>query len=488
MRSRRGALICSSILSLTFLPDSSDKVFNEVRKLLGGVMNSNVSMKTLGLSLLVLSCSAQESAFRGSAPTVSGPASTGVSSPTVMEPAAAPANVAGANLTFDCSVSMSDLGDGYRDLECQIIDLDNKLSFWAVEFLKIDKISSGNENLGESNFVSKKSTSGRDLIVIKDVGRGDFSGGQKFVVSFRAGNIERSVEVFLSKFASEVLTPTAAPTPALTVIPTAAPTPALTVIPTAAPTPALTVIPTAAPTPVPTVIPTVAPTPVPPTRASLFGQWAGLCGFDSGQSSCNLMARGEATDGKGCTGSFEWKEVSSRFQGASDDAAETGRYMGACLRLRDAAIPEYADMSASPRDFAVAGNWYGYCFYTVTWNIFSGDTTSATCDGGYVWPMKNDKSCPAGFTVVHISANRSGSNKKWVSTCVADATGSRAETAPSGAIQGFCSYDHLSSSCSKDKRGLAESRGNCLDGNTFAPFSGRYNGKDENWSGVCLKP
>jgi hypothetical protein len=223
--------------------------------------------------------------------------------------------------------------------------------------------------------------------------------------------------------------------------------------------------------------------------ASLYGQWVGLCAYDSGNPSCNLLSNVPGASGKTCPTGFEWREVASRFQGSNDDSAIPDRRMSACLRVEGGSA-EDAALRAVPADFAVANNWYGVCFYTVS-RVGGSDVPSSTCDGGKSWPMNADKTCPPGLRFVHISAQREGDDTKWVGTCIADATGSRASDAPSGAMQGFCAYDFnspkIGGACTYAKIGAAVSRGNCEAGNSFIPFSGRTNGVSERWNGICMK-
>jgi hypothetical protein len=188
-----------------------------------------------------------------------------------------------------------------------------------------------------------------------------------------------------------------------------------------------------------------------------------------------------------CANGFVFKKVASRFQSSSENNATPENRMGTCLRSENS--PLDLEIRANPSQFAVAGNWYGHCFYKVRWDG-SRDHHSASCDGGYAYPMNENKECPSGFTFQHIAAQRNGDNEQWVATCLANRTGSRAEAAPTAAIQGFCAYgyDKSKKECVHAKSGSAQERNKCANGDVFYPFNGRYGGEDGQWSGVCVKP
>ncbi len=408
---------------------------------------------------LLAACSAQETTFQGKNARLK-------SADVVMEPATIATNVAGANLVFECRIHDTLRGDGLTGLECFFTDLLGAPIVASIAFEAVEKFSSSGNSA-----IAFSSTGVPPTLSVPNLPVSDFIKGEKLTVRSRVENTNEVMTIELSSLsaqarAADALTP---PTP----MPAASPTP----------TPTQTPAPAASPTPTP------APT---PTKASLYGQWAGLCGFNDGQNSCGLMKVGEIISKGSCSDGFVYQEVASRFQGAGEGSAEDNRRMAACLRSESS--PLDAEIRANPKDFAVKGNWYGVCYYTVVWDkpLFGSghDEVSPTCDNGFMFPMKKDKTCPVGFTFTHIAAQRGGNNERWVGTCVANNTGAHAEAPPSSAIQGFCAYgyDPSKTQCVHAKSGSAIERRQCSNGDVFYPFNGRYGGEDVHWSGVCVKP
>jgi len=315
---------------------------------------------------------------------------------------------------------------------CTFLDPEKTVGNTPLEFFDVKKVAA-DSSVSAVAFSSKKDAAGKTVLGLRTILVSDFVSSSKITLGYRFGGVEKTAEILLGSYKDQAT--------------------------------------------------------LTPVKASLYGQWVGLCAYDDNSSSCNLLSRVIGASGKDCPSGFELKEVSSRFQGVFEDSAQPSRRMSACIRVEGGSSVDAA-MRADPRNFAVSNNWYGLCFYTV--NVVGGkDVPSATCDGGQSWPMNADKTCPAGFSFVHISAQRLGVDSKWLATCVAGATGLRASDAPSGAIQGFCAYDYNApangGACTYSKFGAAVSRGNCAAGNSFLPFSGRTNGVNENWNGICMK-
>jgi hypothetical protein len=229
------------------------------------------------------------------------------------------------------------------------------------------------------------------------------------------------------------------------------------------------------------------PAPAPAPAASLYGQWVGFCGHGSTSSTCNQKSVAPAVSVNNCATGFDYHHVAARWQGTGDNSGQTDRYTGTCLRKKPSDPSIVAAMDANPAEYAQQDGFYGLCAYKYN---------SSTCNKKLVPPMRNDKSCPAGFAFKQISAqfafpgdpdysiNRLG-------TCVALVTGANAEPAPQSSYAGLCVYDYNSSnpggSCKHAQEGRATVRGQCDTGYSFFPIAARWDGINEQWVGVCLK-
>ncbi len=188
-----------------------------------------------------------------------------------------------------------------------------------------------------------------------------------------------------------------------------------------------------------------------------------------------------------CDTGFDYHHVAARWQGMSDNSGQTNRYTGSCLRKKPTDAALVAAMAANPADYAQKDGFYGLCAFK---------STSSDCDKNRVEPMKNGKTCPAGFTFKVISAQWAGPGvsdptQYRLATCIANSTGASAEPAPSSSYAGLCVYDYNSANpggtCAHEKNGQVIVRGQCDPGYSFFPIAARYGGLNERWVGVCLK-
>ncbi len=419
------------------------------RRLLGSMLLSLAACSSANLKLIGKNKSVQSAAGAAGA----------------MEPASAPVIVAGANLTFDCKVSDPTHSLSSSDLECASVDSNHLPVATLMEYMSVEKIAPGSSTPTPVAFKTS-GTPSSPILVVPALATSEFAQGGQLVVRSKVNGVDQVILVDLLTLKTQVVA-------ASQYVPSTSSNAGTT---SPASTPASVLV------------------------GSLYGQWAGLCGFDVGTTSCGLLQSGKATGNGTCNDGFVFDDVASRYQGSSDDGAMDTRHMGVCFRPEGGSALD-ADMRAKPSDFAVVNGWYGICYYTVTWTqppLSAGyNTESATCDGGVKYPMNTDKTCPAGFLFTHIAGKRGGDDTKWVGTCVAQATGSRAEQAPSGVIEGFCAYSGSpvpigstppATSCSAKQSGNAQTRGACSNGSLFNSFQARYNGLNDTWSGVCVKP
>ncbi|MCA2960597.1 MAG: hypothetical protein IOD12_10105 [Silvanigrellales bacterium] len=216
----------------------------------------------------------------------------------------------------------------------------------------------------------------------------------------------------------------------------------------------------------------IARTPPPPLPAPLVGEWQGFCG--SWHNTPNVCEHGVASPMSSsgvCPAGLERVHVGARLQ-LGDNDARNEAWSAACLR---GGAPS-AEQGAKPLDFARAGGVYGLCVYT---------HNASSCDKEVRFPMRADKSCPAGFVFTHFGARYNGMNEHWAAACVAQADGPRVVRAK-GAWTGLCAYSHNKTACEHASLGGISQRGQCPAGTSWRPFVARFNGYNEIWAGTCL--
>lgn len=208
-------------------------------------------------------------------------------------------------------------------------------------------------------------------------------------------------------------------------------------------------------------------------RRYLAGLWAGVCAYTQGGAGCDItQAFPVGYNGKMCPDGFTFTHVAARHQGPNDNDGRDEHWMASCIYTPGANDPSLV----RPEDYSVQGGWYGLCVYR---------HDSATCNLRAVAPMNQNKTCPAGFVWQQTAARYNGSNEYWVGTCVALRTGTKALASPSGSFNGLCAYPYNQKSCSR-RAGQVASRGSCPAGTRWAPFSARFDGLNEVWTGTCL--
>ena len=213
-------------------------------------------------------------------------------------------------------------------------------------------------------------------------------------------------------------------------------------------------------------------------RGHLPGQWKGVCAYTHNRlGGCDIHAVGGfVAHSNACPPGYVWEHVAARFSGRNE------HWVGTCIRQ--------GQMPARNTEilYAHVNGWYGLCAYT---------HNSSTCDRRVVYPMREDKTCPQGFSFRHVAARYLGRNEWWVGTCMADRTGTRVLPAESGVLRGLCAYQHNRNDCGHVLLHPASSKFVCgnnhalgMHGEHFipTPFSARFNGRNETHTNTCLQP
>lgn len=204
----------------------------------------------------------------------------------------------------------------------------------------------------------------------------------------------------------------------------------------------------------------------------LAGQWHGFCGhrYDN-PGSCEYGYVAPMSASGACPSGFDRVHVGARLQLGDKDAWNEA-WSATCVRT---GAPS-ADQVNQPSAYALEGGVYGLCVY---------NSNSSSCDVASMFPMKANKTCPAGFTFTHMGARYNGLTEHWYAACIAKTSGPQM-VRETGAWRGLCAYDYTGTGCSHASLGGITVRAQCPAGTRWQPFVARFNGRNEIWAGTCI--
>ncbi len=123
---------------------------------------------------------------------------------TTMQTATQPVTVAGTNLTFNCSVANTTMGNILTSLECLYAAANHEPITSHVEVLSVEKTLGTAAKPIQIPFSVKTNVS-QNILVIPNLAIADFSTGTKLTIRYKLEQLEQSAMIILSQLYSQLM-------------------------------------------------------------------------------------------------------------------------------------------------------------------------------------------------------------------------------------------------------------------------------------------